>query len=59
MSDQISSDAAAYAELLSGRTEGYPFHSPNAEDVIGDCGVIREGQFVFVSRILPVGFHFD
>jgi len=56
MCDQTSLDAAAYAELLIGRTEGYPFHSPKNEGVIGDCGVIREGQFVFVSGIYWLAF---
>jgi len=52
MGDQASLDAVAYAKVLLGRTEGYPFHSPQAEGVIGDCGVIRDGQFVFVSETL-------
>jgi len=51
MGDQTSLDAVAYANLLVGLTEGYPFHNPQAEGVIGDCGVIRDGQFIFVGEI--------
>ena len=59
MGDQTSLDAIAYAKLLKCRTEGYPFHSPQAEGVIGDCGIIRDGQFVVVSIIPPENVKLD